>query len=105
MPTWAWIVIAAAVVVLLVAVVASVIVARRRTGRLREHFGPEHNRTLRTADSKRDAEAELQAREERRDRFDIRPLTPAARDRYMEHWQIIQMQFVDIPLSAVASAD
>ena len=74
-------------------------------GRLQEQFGPEYERTLGKADSKRDAEAELQAREERRQQIDVRPLSRAARDRYLQSWQEVQSQFVDDPADAVASAD
>jgi hypothetical protein len=103
-PGWAWIVIA----IVIVAVVASVLWAalgRRRTARLRQQFGPEYGRTLESAQSKRDAEAELQAREERRSKLEIRPLSQTARARYMENWQAIQAQFVDAPVAAVESAD
>lgn len=104
MPSWVWVLIAVAVVVALAAVLWQAL-SRRRTGRLQHRFGPEYDRTLTTADSKRDAEAELQAREERRRQFEIRPLTQAARDRYVQSWQNIQAQFVDDPRGAVAGAD
>ena len=104
MPSWVWVLIAIAVVAVL-AVVVWQAVARRRTGRLQQQFGPEYDRTLGKTDSKREAEAELQAREERRQQLEIRPLSQAARDRYLESWQSVQAQFVDDPRSAVASAD
>ena len=44
-------------------------------------------------------------REERRQQLEIRPLSQAARDRYLEGWQSVQVQFVDDPRSAVASAN
>jgi hypothetical protein len=53
----------------------------------------------------RDAEAELKAREERRQHLEIRPLSRAARDRYLQSWQSVQAQFVDDPRGAVASSD
>jgi hypothetical protein len=104
MPSWVWVLIAIAAVALLAVVVWQAL-ARRRTGRLQQQFGPEYDRTLTSADSKRDAEAELQAREERRQRLEIRPLSQAARDRYLKRWQSVQAQFVDDPRGAVASAD
>ena len=104
MPGWVWVLIAVAVVAVLALVVWQA-VARRRTGQLQQQFGPEYDRTVGTAQSKRDAEAELQAREERRQQLEIRPLSQAARDRYLEGWQTVQAQFVDDPRSAVASAD
>jgi hypothetical protein len=83
MPAWAWVLIGIGVVVVLGAI-AWQMIARRRTGRLQSRFGDEYDRTVETADSRRLAEAELQAREERRERLDIRPLTPTARARYVE---------------------
>ena len=104
MPSWVWVLIAIVVVAVLAVVVWQAL-ARRRTGRLQQQFGPEYDRTLTSTDSKRDAEAELQSREERRQQLEIRPLSQAARDRYLESWQRVQAQFVDDPRSAVASAD
>jgi hypothetical protein len=104
MPSWVWVLIAVAVVLVLGIVVWQAM-ARRRSGKLQEQFGPEYDRTVETADSKREAEAELQAREERRRELEIRPLSQAARDRYTETWQSVQAQFVDDPGTAVARAD
>jgi hypothetical protein len=103
-PAWAWIVIAVAVVAVL-ALVAWTGTARRRTGRLQRRFGPEYNRMISGTQSKREAESELQTREERRRELDIRPLSPEARARYVENWQAVQAQFVDDPRAAVATAD
>jgi hypothetical protein len=104
MPSWVWVLIAIAVVAVLAVVVWQAL-ARRRTGRLQQQFGSEYDRTITSADSKRDAEAELQAREERLHQFEIRPLSQAARNRYLQSWQSVQAQFVDDPRGAVASAD
>jgi hypothetical protein len=104
MPSWVWVLIAIAVVAV-VAVVVWQALARRRTARLQQQFGPEYERAVGTTDSKQDAEAELQAREERRRQLEIRPLPQASRDRYLESWQSVQSQFVDDPRGAVASAD
>jgi len=104
MPSWVWVLIAVAVVLLL-GIVAWQAMARRRTGKLQEQFGPEYDRAVGTANSKREAEAELQVREERRRELEIRPLSQAARDRYAETWRSVQAQFVDDPGAAVARAD
>jgi FtsZ-interacting cell division protein ZipA len=104
MPSWVWVLLAIAVVALL-AVFLWQALARRRTSRLQQQFGPEYDRTLDTNDSKREAEAELQARQEHRQQLEIRPLPHAARDRYLQSWQSVQAQFVDDPRGAVASAD
>ena len=104
MSGWVWVLIAIAVVVVLGVVVWQAL-ARRRTERLRDRFGPEYDRTIGTAENRREAESDLAAREERRDRLEIRPLSQAARDRYVQSWQAVQAQFVDDPSVAVASAD
>jgi FtsZ-interacting cell division protein ZipA len=104
MAAWVWVLIAIGIAAL-IAVVVWRAFARRRTGRLQEQFGPEYDRTVDSADSRRKAEAELQAREERRRELEIRPLTEAARTRYVETWRITQAQFVDDPRGAVRSAD
>ena len=65
MPAWVWVLIGVVVVVVL-AIAVWQAMARRRTGHLQDQFGPEYDRTVGSADSKRDAEAELQAREDRR---------------------------------------
>ncbi|HZR95993.1 MAG TPA: hypothetical protein VFA56_09875 [Gaiellaceae bacterium] len=104
MPTWAWAVIAAAAVVI-VALVVWRALAARRTRSLQGRFGPEYDRTLESADDKRRAEAELQAREERRRELDIRPLAPGARERYVVEWERVQARFVDDPNGAVREAD
>lgn len=104
MPSWVWVLIAIAIVLVLAAVLWQSL-ARRTTGRLQKQFGPEYDRTVGAADSKHVAEAELQSREERRRQLEIRPLSQAARDRYLETWQDVQRRFVDDPRTAVASAD
>jgi cytoskeletal protein RodZ len=104
MPSWGWVLIAIAVIVVLALVVWQAL-SQRRTGKLQQQFGPEYDRTLSSTDSKRDAEAELQDREERRQRLEIRPLPQASRDRYLQTWESVQAQFVDAPRGAVESAD
>ena len=104
MPTWGWILIAIGIVVV-VALIAMSMMKKRRTKQLQSQFGPEYDRTVESADSKRKAESELAARQERRQQLDIRPLSSAARERYTSQWQNVQAQFVDSPGAAVASAD
>ncbi len=104
MPAWVWVLIAVAVVVVIAAVVWQRAV-RRRTEHFREQFGPEYDRAVESADSRKKAEAELASREERREQFELRVLPPSSRRRYVESWRVVQAQFVDDPCTAVASAD
>jgi hypothetical protein len=106
METWEWIVIAAvaaAAVVLLVAI-AWAIRRRSRRSHLQDRFGPEYDRTV-SAEGRRDAERRLSEVEKQRDELHIRPLTPAARDRYVEEWQNVEARFVSDPKDAARSAE
>jgi hypothetical protein len=104
MPVWAWVVIGVGAA-LVVAAVAAAALFRRRTGRLRERFGPEYDRTVEERGDRRRAEAELAERERRRDELTLRPLTQAARSRYVDAWRAVQARFVDQPDAAVRDAD
>jgi hypothetical protein len=104
MPGWAWALVAVGALVV-VALVIWQAMKQRRTRELQGRFGPEYDRTLDAAESKRDAEADLSARADRRDELEIRPLTTAARERYLVEWQRVQAKFVDDPDGAVRDAD
>jgi hypothetical protein len=104
MSVLAWILIAL-VAILVVGIIAWQISASRRTSQLRDRFGPEYDRLASDMDSKRDAEAELAGREERREELEIRELPDASRERYVQTWRDIQAQFVDDPRGAIGTAD
>lgn len=104
MPVWAWVLIAIGAVVV-VALIAWQLMTKQRSRKLRDQFGPEYERTVSSADSRREAEAELAARKERRQQLDIRPLSADERARYTADWQSVQAQFVDDPQGAVVRAD
>ena len=104
MSAWIWVVLAIAIVVVLAAL-AWRMPATRRTQRLQSQFGPEYDRTVEQADSRRQAEAELESRNERLDQLDIRPLPSASRERYLERARALQSQFVDDPALAVENAE
>ena len=94
-----------AVIVVLLCVVGVLAYRQRRSTQLREGFGPEYDRVVEQRGSQSAGEAELRERFERRRSYDIRPLEPAARERYAERWRATQAQFVDQPASALADAD
>jgi hypothetical protein len=104
MPAWAWILIVVAIVVV-IALIAWSAGRSVRSERLRSRFGPEYDRTVEASTGKREAEAELDARRKRREQLDIRPLDPAARQRYAQTWTATQSRFVDTPPEAVREAD
>lgn len=100
------IIVVLAIGVLLVGAVLGWVFARRqRTKHLRRQFGPEYDRVVREAGDRDEAEAELEARQERIKSLDIHPLSPDERDHYVEAWQSIQVRFVDQPAEAVEEAN
>jgi hypothetical protein len=105
MDTWVWIVIAVAVVVVVLAAVAWYVTRERRRRELQERLGPEYDRTVAEAPSRREAESELRERVERRDELEIRPLSEQARERYARAWEAAQARFVDDPEGAIGEAD
>jgi len=95
------------VIVVIVALGAVAFVARgqaRRRG-LQQRFGPEYDRTVETADGRREAERELAQREKRHASFDLRPLSADERERYTREWADVQERFVDEPGDALLEAD
>lgn len=104
MDTWVWVVVIVAVVVVLIAV-ALAMRSRGGSSKLQDRFGPEYDRTVDREGDRRAAEAELKERARAHDQLEIRPLSPAARDRYVAEWQQVQARFVDQPDSAVAEAE
>jgi hypothetical protein len=100
----AWVILAIVVVLALV-VISSLWKRVHRTEHLQDQFGPEYTRAVDEHGDARAAEKELREREARRKQFDIRPLAPESRARYIERWKDVQAQFVDEPAPAVADAD
>ena len=93
-----------AVVVVLLAIIGVLVARQQRTRGLKDDFGPEYSRAVAEHGDQRGAERELTSRRRRVSQFEIRPLEPAARERYMDRWGATQRQFVDEPLTAVGEA-
>jgi hypothetical protein len=104
MDTWVWIAIAAVAAVVVLGVLWGA-ARTRRSRSLQDRFGREYDRAVEHAGDRREAERELREREKRHDELDLRPLSPEARDRYVEEWRATQGRFVDDPTGAVADAD
>jgi hypothetical protein len=104
MPAWGWILIAIGVVAVCLLIAWRAIVTRRRRG-LQQTFGPEYDRTVADAPSRRQGESELAERQKRREELEIKALDPGARERYRREWQRAQERFVDDPPGAVGEAD
>ena len=93
------------VIVVIVLALAWALMRRRRTRRLQQQFGPEYERAVNETGNRQAAEAELEDRRARRERFEIVALDPAARERHLERWRLVQAQFVDSPTAATRAAD
>jgi hypothetical protein len=104
MSEWVWVLIAVLVLVV-VGVVGWSVARRRRSARLKEHFGPEYDRTVGDLGEQRAAEAELLAREKKRKKLDIVDLTPEVRQEHAVMWARVQTDFVDDPQDAVGRAE
>jgi hypothetical protein len=104
MPIWA-------IILIVVAIAAAGVVAwlymgeHRRSRRLRAQFGPEYDRLVREHHDRRQAERELEHRESRVQRLEIRSLGREERERYIRAWRAQQERFVEDPKSAVFDAD
>ena len=96
-----WIVVAAVVVAVIV--IAWFVGRKRRSAALQSRFGPEYARALR--DKGDSAESELLERQRRVDKFSIRELSAAERERFVTDWRLVQSRFVDNPNGAVQDAD
>jgi len=92
-------------VVVLLAAAATMFVRNRRRAELQHRFGPEYDRVVEQADSRKDAENHLAGLAQRRDELTIRDLDATERARYDSEWESIQTRFVDEPGPAVDAAN
>lgn len=107
MSTTAIVIIVVVAAVALLVIVAGVMMARRASRRrqLQARFGSEYERAVHTSGNSRQAEADLQARAEERDKLAIRPLDASQRNRYELDWRQVQTEFVDSPALSLGRAD
>ena len=95
------------IVVALLAIGAAVwmFIQKRRTQSLRSKFGPEYDKAIDSHKDRTHAESDLEKREKRVAKFNIRSLSGEERIKYAEDWRTEQSLFVDDPRSAVKHAD
>ena len=104
MDAWVWIVIIVAAL-LAIGFVAWTLGTKRRSERLQSRFGPEYERTMEKAESRKEAESELSGRMKHRQELEIQPVSPDSADRYTLEWRDVQARFVDQPNESVKDAD
>jgi len=98
-------------IIALIIVVALVLIAfwlwnrRREQAAIRDHFGPEYERTVQEVGDRGKAVDELAARRRRVEKLDIRSLTNEEFERFSRQWREIQAHFVDDPTEAIHQAD
>jgi hypothetical protein len=105
MDTATVVVIVLVVLVVIAAGALAVLWERRRSGRLKEKFGPEYERAIEDAGDRRSAEKQLRGREKRHTELELRSMTSESAQRYRDEWNSVQALFVDEPGSAVEQAD
>jgi FtsZ-interacting cell division protein ZipA len=94
-----------AIALVAIAIAAWIVYQKTRTTRLRGRFGPEYDRAVTDAGSRRKAEDELEARRKRVAKLTLVPLTPEQQNRFGKEWAAAQALFVDDPRGAVADAN
>src|ERR1700731_3640702 len=85
------------VAVAVISVIVFLLMRKRRSQQLRERFGPEYDRVLKKEGEVRRAENVLQIRADRRDKFELRPLSSGASSDFLQRWMAVQTKFVDDP--------
>jgi hypothetical protein len=103
-PIWIWIGLAALTLIVIAGLIARGS-RRARTESLREKFGNEYDHAVDSAGNRKRAERELVARTQEVEKYNIRPLTAAERDRYRGDWQRVEQHFMERPTTAVVEAD
>ena len=92
-------------ILIVVAAAAWYFSLQHRSTRLRTRFGPEYDRAMQDYGSRTKAEEALVARERRREKLNIRSLTPGQRERFAGQWHDVQSRFVDDPAGSIHDAD
>jgi hypothetical protein len=94
-------------IIVLLVVIAVIVVAVQssRRKKLQNTFGPEYDRVVADSGNRADAEKELRERERRHAEFELKPLSAESQAQYSAAWEEVQIQFVDNPDQAVATAD
>jgi hypothetical protein len=103
-PIWIWVGLGALALIVIVGLIARGS-RRSRTQSLKEQFGNEYDHAVGAVGNRKRAERELVARTQEVQKYDIRPLNAAERERYRADWQRVEQRFVERPTTAVVEAD
>jgi hypothetical protein len=100
-----WLTIVLIVIVLLVIAAIWYATQTSRRKKLQTTFGPEYDRVVADTGNRADAEKELREREKRHAELELKPLSAESQATYSKAWEEVQIQFVDNPGEALATAD
>jgi hypothetical protein len=100
-----WLTIVLIVIVLLVIAGIWYAAQTSRRKKLQSTFGPEYDRVVADTGNRADAEKELREREKRHAELELKPLSAESQATYAAAWEEVQIQFVDNPGQALATAD
>jgi hypothetical protein len=103
-PVWIWIAVGALALIVVAGLIARGS-RRSRTEQLRDKFGAEYDHVVQETGKRKHAEQELLARVDEVNKYNIRPLTVAERDRFRGDWSLIEQRFIERPTTAVVEAD
>ena len=98
-------VLATAIILVIGGFLAIAFYSSRRTKRLKEEFGPEYDRTIDEAGSRRKAEASLEERQQRVEALQMRTLSSDEQHHFVQEWKSIRAEFIDDPGSMVNESD
>lgn len=99
------IVIVVVAIALVVAFAAWQMSQKKKSGQLKERFGPEYDRAVSESERRSEAEKELDDRATRVEKLHIKDLDPTEKARFGGEWQTVQARFVDDPGDAIKQAD
>jgi len=100
-----WLIIVLIVVVLIVVAAIWYATQTSRRKKLQSTFGPEYDRAVADTGNRAEAEKELREREKRHAELELKPLSVESQATYSAAWEEVQIQFVDNPDRALATAD
>jgi hypothetical protein len=92
------------VVVALAALGLVLLQRQRKSGQLKQKFGPEYDRAVQDRGDRRAAEQDLAGRQEQRQELRLRDLDAVERQEYDSSWHQVQTRFVDDPAGALGDA-
>jgi len=93
------------IAVAVIAILGWYLLRERRSKQLRSQFGPEYEFAMREFGNKNKAEDALAARQKRREKIHVRPLSHEEHDRFAADWHDVQGRFVDDPPGSIEEAD